>query len=411
MRSIPDIEDELLSDSYFEDPYRIFERLRREAPVYWSDKLASWLVMRYDDCNQVVGDAETFSSAGRVAYLLDQLPADLQPAIEPLRRHYAVGLAHSDPPMHTRLRCVLREVINPAMARSRRERVRLTVRELLDEIDTSKPFDFIGEFAYPLPATVIADVLGAPRSDIAKFKAWADDIAGLFEYGGKMTENAARKGVESVKEIRSYILDLLSAARGSPDDTVIGILANPRSPEEQLEEQEIVSTLVTLFVAGHETTTNLLGLSMKALIDDVQLQSRLRSDPAAIPAAIRELLRHETIVPRAWRMATRDVEIRGQHVRKGQMVMAMLGAANRDDEAFEEPDRLDIDRPVRRSLGFGSGIHICLGAPLARVEGEVALEEILKRYDTLNYAQEPHRWRRDMALRGLTTLPVVLTEV
>lgn len=409
MKSVPEIEAELLSDRYFEDPYRIFGKLYREAPVYWSDKLASWLVVRYDDCERIVGDAETFSSAGRVAYLLDQLPEELQPEVTPLRRHYSAGLAHSDPPVHTRLRGVLRNVINPAMARERRERVRSVVVELLDGMQTGAPLDFIREFAYPLPATVVADVLGAPRADIGKFKAWADDIAGLFEYGGKMTSAAARRGVASLREIRGYILGLLDAARGHEDETVIGVLANPRSPEEELEEQEIISTLVTLFVAGHETTTNLLGLSLKALIDDPDLQERLRADPSAIPAAVRELLRYETIVPRAWRMATRDVQIRGQDVRRGEMVMAMLGAANRDPAEFDSPDRLDVDRRMRRNLGFGSGIHICLGAPLARVEGEVAIEEILKRYESLAYADEPYRWRRDMALRGLQSLPVVLT--
>ena len=409
MASIPDIENELLSDSYFEDPYRVFGRLRREAPVYWSDKLASWLVFRYDDCERIVGDAETFSSAGRVAYLLDQLPDELQPMIEPLRRHYSVGLAHSDPPMHTRLRKVLRETINPAMARARRERVRAVVIDTLDRMPDGRPIDFIREFAYPLPATVIAEVLGAPREDIARFKAWADDIAGLFEYGGKMTEAAAERGVASLTEIRGYVLGLLEAATGGPDDTVIGVLANPSSPEEQLAEQEIISTLVTLFVAGHETTTNLLGLTMKALLDHPELEARLRADPAAIPAAIRELLRYETIVPRAWRMARKDTELRGQKIRKGQMVMAMLGAANRDDAEFAHADHIDVDRSTRRNLGFGSGIHICLGAPLARVEGEVALEEILNRYSRMTYADEKHEWRHDMALRGLKNLPVILS--
>ena len=408
MKSIADIEDALLTDAYFENPYPVFDRLRREAPVYWSDKLASWLITRYEDCEAVIGDAETFSSSGRVAYLLDQLPADMQATMEPLRRHYAVGLAHSDPPAHTRLRNILRKIVNPGMARARTGRVRELVIELLERLPTDEPIDFIARFAYPLPATVVAEVLGAPVQDIARFKAWADDIAGLFEYGGKMTVAAAERGVTSLAGIRAYILDLLGKARGSDDGTIISILANTMSEEDQLEEQEIISTLVTLFVAGHETTTNLLGISMKALLDHPELTAELRQNPDLIPAAVREFLRYEAIVPRAWRMATRDLDMHGQPIRKGQMVMAMLGSANRDPAVFEHPDRIDIRRPGKRHFGFGSGIHICLGAPLARVEGAVAVGEILERYPSFEYSGEAFGWRHDMALRGLGTLPIVL---
>lgn len=408
MKSNPEIEDHLLSDEYFDDPYPLFSRMRDEVPVYWSDKLWSWLVMRYDDCEAIVGDAETFSSAGRVAYLLDQLPPDIQPNIEPLRQHYKFGLAHSDPPAHTRLRKILREIINPAMARAREDRIRDLVVTLLQRIDRPESVDFVREFAYPLPATVIAEVLGAPREDIDKFKAWADDIAALFEYGGRMTVDAAERGVASLAEIRAYILGLLEAARGSSGDTVIGILANPQPDQVELTEQEIVSTLVTLFVAGHETTTNLLGVSLKALIDNPAVAHELRQDPTLTQAAVREFLRYETIVPRAWRMATRDTEIRGQEIKKGQMVMAMLGSANRDPAVFDHPDTIDIHRRTRRNFGFGSGIHICLGAPLARVEGAVALTEILKRFRRMEFRTGKHSWRRDMALRGLRSLPVYL---
>ena len=402
------MEDSLLSDEYFRDPYPLFARLREEAPVYWSDKLASWLVTRNDDCEAMLGDAQTYSSFGRVAYLLDQLPRDVQPTIDPLRRHYEVGLAHSDPPAHTRLRGALRQIINPNMARSRRNRVREFVRDLLDRIEPGEPIDFVQAFAFPLPATVIAEILGAPFDDIPRFKAWADDIAGLFEYGGKMSVAAANKGVESLAEIRAYILDLLGAARGATNDTVIGVLANPSPDTPELSEQEIVSTLVTLFVAGHETTTNLLGLCLKALLDNPNLAHELREDTSLIPAAVREILRYEAIVPRAWRMANRDVELRGEKIAKGQMVMAMLGSANRDPAAFDHPDEIDIHRSTRRNLGFGSGIHICLGAPLARVEGEVALEEILDRFGGYEYAGDVE-WRRDMALRGLKSLPVTFS--
>lgn len=406
MKSIPEIEDRLLSDEYFSDPYPLFAELRNRAPVYWSDKLSSWLVTRCADCEDMIGDSSTFSSYGRVAYLLDQLPDDMQEEIEPLRKHYAVGLAHSDPPMHTRLRNALKELINPITARARAESIREQVVGLIERIESGLRFDYIADFAYPLPATVVADVLGAPREDIGKFKAWADDIAGLFEYGGKMSPDAARNGVRSLSEIRKYVIDLLELNNNSTAPTVVAALANPEDRFAALSEQEIISTLVTLFVAGHETTTNHLGMVMKTLIDRPDLAADLRENPSLIQGAVREFLRHEAVVPRAWRMATRDVEFKGQTIRKGQMVMAMLGSANRDPDAFDRPDSIDIRRPTKRNLTFGSGIHICLGSPLARTESTIVIEEVLGRFDKLEHADGNFAWRRDMALRGLKALPV-----
>ena len=398
------IEDFLLSSEFFRDPYPFYQQMRDHTPVYWSPKLSSWLVTRYADCQAMLDDPETFSSSGRVAYLLDQLPADMQARVEPLRRHYAVGLAHSDRPAHTRLRNVMRKGISPAAVHQQRTRIEAIVDELLTPLESREEIEFIQEFAYPLPATVIVEMIGAPVEDIEKFKGWADDIAMLFEYGGKMTPEAADIGVKSLKEIRAYISDLIEHVKEHPGDNIMSLLVDAESDEKAMSLDELINTAVTLFVAGHETTTNLLGLGLKNLLSQPERYKELRENPALIPSAIEELLRFDAVIPRAWRIANQDTEIAGIPIQKGQMVMAMLGSANRDEAKFDEPDLFNPHRKNNRHFGFGRGIHVCLGAPLARLEVSVALEQIIKRFPNLALKDQEFQWRGDMAIRGLKEL-------
>ncbi|RME69207.1 MAG: cytochrome P450 [Alphaproteobacteria bacterium] len=400
MSDTPDFENVLLSDAFFTDPYPIYKRMREHAPVYWSPKLSSWLVTRYADCGTVLDDHETFSAAGRVAYLLDTLPDDMLEDVVPLRRHYAVGLAHSDPPAHTRLRRILRQGVNPKIARMRGGRIREIVDSLLAPLKETQEFDFIRQFAYPLPATVIAEMLGAPVVDIGRFKAWADDIAALFEQGGRMGPDAARKGLKSLREIRAYIGDMIARIRKEPGDDIMSMLVNAQSDEDVLSQEELIATAVTLFVAGHETTTNLLGLSLAALLRHPDQMRKLRDNPSLIANAVDEFLRFDSVIPRAWRIATRDTAIAGTCIKKGQMVMAMLGAANRDPDAFDDPDRLNVERKNIRHVGFGRGIHVCIGAPLARLEADIALQALLQSFPRLTLVADGIKWRRDIAIRG-----------
>ena len=397
-------EEFLLSDEFFRDPYPFYRQMREKAPVYWSPKLSSWLVTRYADCQAMLEDSDTFSSSGRVAYLLDQLPVHMQERVEPLRRHYAVGLAHSDRPAHTRLRNIMRQGISPAAAHKRRGRIEAVVDDLLAPLESRKEFEFIREFAYPLPATIIVEMIGAPVEDIEKFKGWADDIAMLFEYGGRMTPEAAEIGVASLQEIRAYISDLITHVKKHPGDNIMSLLVNAESDEKAMTLDELINTAVTLFVAGHETTTNLLGLGLKNLLCKPERFDALRKDPTLIPAAIEELLRYDAVIPRAWRIANHDTEIAGTPIPKGRMVMAMLGSANRDETRFEEPDTFDVNRKNNRHFGFGRGIHVCLGAPLARLEVSIALEQIVKRFPDLALKDQEFQWRKDMAIRGLKEL-------
>lgn len=399
-----EIEDQLLSPQFFENPYPLYATLRKEEPVYWSPKLSSWLITRHRDCLAMLKEPETFSSYGRVAYLLDQLPKDMQAKVEPLRAHYSVGLAHSDAPVHTRLRNILRKGVNPTIAKARSERVSTLVSELLEPLRDKTEFDFIADFAYPLPATVIAELIGAPIEDIGKFKEWADDIAALFEYGGKMSPEAAVKGVESLAEIRRYIRALVEEVRENPGDNIMSLLVNAESSEDALSEQELISTATTLFVAGHETTTNLLGLMLYHMLNEADRYATLRANPELLGPAVEEFLRYDAVIPRAWRMASSDTEIAGQKISKGQMVMAMLGSANRDPDYVDSPDRLMLERKNNRHFGFGYGIHVCMGAPLARVEASIAFEKLFELFPTTEFKITQCAWREDMAIRGLSTL-------
>lgn len=405
--------DALLSGaSFFADPYPAYRTLRNEAPVFWSDAWGAWVLTRYDDVVNVLRTPSVFSSAGRVLHLLDQLPDEQQARTQFLRRHYSVGIGHSDPPAHTRLRELVAPLFAPRQIGALRPRISAVVEMLLERAsqdDKTGALDAIGDLAYPLPAIVVLEMLGAPTADMELFRRWALDINMLFAGGGRIDPQAATIADRSLMEMRAYLLALIDERRRSPREDVISRLAHS-AQADRLDEQELISTCVTLFVAGHETTTNLLGNGLVALLRRPQAAASLRANSAAIPAAVEEMLRFDAPVQRAWRMAASDVSMGGVQIRQGEMILAMLGAANHDPEHFAEPDEFDISRSDHRHLGFGFGIHFCLGAPLARLEVEVALRGLLARFADMQLDHcEPLRWRRDVALRGVESLPLLVS--
>ena len=399
----------LTAPAFFTNPYPAYHRLRAEAPVYWSEAWGGWVLTRYRDVVAVLRDPRLYSSAGRVTYLLAQLPADVRAAAAPLERHYEVGLAHSDPPAHTRLRAILNRAFAARRVEALRPRVQQVVDELLDAAEARGDgrLDIIADLAYPLPATVIAEMIGAPTEDRDRFRDWAIGINALFSHGGRVTVEGVRQAQASLLEMREYIRALVADHRAHPRDSLLGLLVSAGDQGETLTEAELVATCVTLFVAGHETTTHLIGNGVLALLQHPQALAELRARPALAESAVEELLRYDTSVQRGWRIARTDVEWDGHLIRPGQMVLPMLGAANRDPAQFPDPDRLDLARRDNRHLGFGFGIHFCLGAPLARLEAPLALNALLARFPRLALTDAPLHWRQDVALRGLLALPVV----
>lgn len=401
--------DDLLTDpGFFADPYPAYARLRAEAPVWWSEAWGGWVLTRHADAAAVLADPRRFSSAGRVGYLLDGLSAAERGGLALLDRHYQVGLAHADPPQHTRLRALLIRAFTPRMVEQLRPRVQALVDGLLDAALPAGAMDVIADLAYPLPAVVIAELIGAPAADRDRLRDWALGVNELFAGGGRTSMERALRAQGALEEMHAYIAELAAERRAAPRDDLLSALVAAEGSGEALSQAELVSTVVTLFVAGHETTTNLLGNGLLALMRHPAQLARLRADPGLAEGAVEELLRYDTPVQRGWRLAAEAVAVGGARIAAGAMVLPMLGAANRDPAQFPDPDALDLTRRPGRHFGFGHGIHYCLGAPLARLEVAAALTALLRRAPDLRLAPGARlAWRQDVALRGLEALPVV----
>lgn len=396
----------LTSPEFFANPYLVYDNLRESAPVYWSEAWSAWVITRYEDVMFVLKQSDLFSSAGRVRYLLETLPDEARQQVAALERHYDIGIAHSDPPDHTRLRGLLKRVFTPRMVAQWEPRIAEVVNELLDAAQDKGSLDIIHDVAYPLPATIIAEMLGAPNSDIALFRDWAVAINRLFEKGGTMTVDSAMAAQDSLYEMRDYIEKLSVLKRENPTDDIVSKLVTAEADADKLSIGELVSTCVTFFVAGHETTTNLIGNGMLALLQHPEQMQALKADSSRINPAIEEMLRYDPSVPRGWRIAKTDVEIGGQTIQTGALVFPILASANRDSEYFPDPNTFDIARKGEKHLAFGHGIHYCIGAPLARIEGAIAMNAMLERLPNLQLATNDLTWRHDMAIRSLEALPV-----
>jgi cytochrome P450 len=282
------------------------------------------------------------------------------------------------------------------------------VEKLLDEIDGPGVVDLLARFAYPLPATVIARLLGAPESGGREFERWSADLIAFVGSGRPQAERAARAEA-SLRAFRAYLEPLIDDARLHPRDDLISALTSADEEGDRLTQDELVSTCVTLLFAGHETTANLIGNGLLALIRHPEELERLRQEPALAPPTVEELLRFDSPVQRLRRRATEDVRIGRTLIRAGELVMAFTGAANRDPERFENPDRLDITRGDTGHLAFGHGVHFCVGAALTRLETQIAVTALLRRFPRLRLAPGPQiRWKPNITFRGLEALPLEL---
>jgi len=401
--------------SYFSSPFSLFAELRKTDPVFFSQTLGGWVVTRYQDVSNILHNHEDYSSKGRVLHLINKLDPEVQKRLPLLQMHFATGLAHSDAPEHKRLRGLLAQAFTPKVSESMRPITREIVQKVMSELEDTS--DLIHDVFTPVPALVVGRLLGSSESDIPDLIRWAGAINGLYEKGGLIDPQKAIHAEEMLNEIRSFVTRLANDRRairdqGELDSTkdVLAGLINSETAGDSLSESELVSTVVTLFVAGHETTTHLLGNGLLALLDsDSQIQ-KIKSQPDLIPSAIDEMARFDGSVPRSWRITKRDMEILGVLIPKGQLVLPILASANRDENEFTDPDEFRIDRDTRKHLAFGRGVHVCLGAPLARIEGQEIVKELLNQFPNikLKVKAEELIWRRDVALRGLTSLPVQL---
>lgn len=403
MGKTPDeIEALLDSDVFHGDPYPIYDRLRAEDPVHWSSALNGWILTRYDEVALGLRDFQRFVVSGRIHRFLSQLAPELQKRTEPLERHFSKAITHLDPPEHTKVRRPAAELFTTARMERWRSRVEELCDGLLADLVDRGEMDIIRDFAFPLPAIVLGEVLGIPSEDRDQYKVWSDDIGvRLFGTGHASEENmeAARK---SVLELYDYLGALVEERRREPRDDLISHFA----AHEGWTEQELFSTCVTLVLAGHGTTTNLIGNGLLALLQHPDELRRLREESSLEASAVEEILRYDSPLQRMWRRARVDVELGGKLIREGDIVLPAIGAANRDPDAFPEPNRLDLSRRPNRHVSFGFGVHLCVGAPLARLQAQVVLPKLVRRLPNLELTSEKLEWDRNLLHRGLKALPV-----
>jgi len=408
------IRDAMADGSYFSNPYPHFAQLRRYFPVFKSASLGGWVVTRYTDVSEILHNHEDYSSKGRVLHLINQLDGEIKDQLPLLQMHFATGLAHSDAPEHKRLRGLLAQAFTPKIAEQMRPISQEIVSRVIKDIESES--DLIAEIFTPVPALVVGRLLGSSEGDIPDLIRWAHAINGLYEKGGRISPEKALHAEAMLQEMRDFVLKLTHERRnrasdGSLDpgaDILSGLVA-AESLGDALSESELVSTAVTLFVAGHETTTHLLGNGFLALLQEPEAIERLRANPEMIKSAVEEMARFDGSVPRSWRITKREMLVGGVSIPAGELVLPILASANRDSDLFTAPDLFDIERDSRKHLAFGKGVHVCLGAPLARVEGEEIIKALLHKFATikLNVPLDELQWRRDVALRGLLSLPVI----
>jgi cytochrome P450 len=400
-----DFEDQIGSPAFTADPYPLYARLREEAPVYWSESQRAWLLTSYADVSATVRDPKRFSSSGRFSAVLDALPSDERSRFDPFERHFAVGLLGSDPPDHTRLRRLINRAFTPRVVEELRPRVQDLVDGMLDQVQAKGEMDFIRDIAYPLPATVIAELLGVPVEDQDRFKDWSDGILS-FQGTGRTTVETLDRAQRDLLEMRAFLTDLLAQRRRVPTDDLLGRMVAAEEEGDKLSSAELLTTCVTLLTAGHETTTNLIGNGLYTLLRHPEQMARLRVDEALMPTAVEEMLRYESPLQRNPRRVAEDLEFGGQRLRRGDFVLQILAAANHDPAVFPDPERFDITRQPNRHLAFGHGIHFCLGAPLARIEAPVVIGTVLRRMPELHLTKDEPQWQEHGLLRSLRTLPV-----
>ncbi|HEY3210984.1 MAG TPA: cytochrome P450 [Actinomycetota bacterium] len=389
------------------DPYPLYHRLRSQDPVHQSFP-GVWILTRYADCVAVLRDPDRFSNDSRNSDLYQAFRAAR--GREPTIMEDTAGrtMLFIDPPDHTRLRNLVNKVFTARRIEALRPHIREIVKGLLDGIEASGKdnFDLVNEVAYPLPVTVICEMLGVPSRDWDQFHRWSSALVVTLD--PVMSDEVLGPANEAALAFADYFTGLLADRRARPRDDLLTAMIAAEDRGERLTERELLAMCILLLIAGHETTVNLIGNGMLALLRNRDQLERLAENPSLMKSAVEEFLRFDSPVQFLGRTLMEDVELGGRDIRKGEQVVPVIGAANRDPAQFPDPDTLDIGRPDIRHLSFGGGIHFCLGAPLARAEGQIAISELVARFPKLELATDTFERRETVTLRGLKSLPVAV---
>jgi cytochrome P450 len=390
----------LLDPEVLANPYPLYHRLRSEDPVHWDPFLHAWVVTSYADVVTVFQ-----------RFLADRTPTPEQLSamglsmLTPLAQLMVRQMLFLDPPAHSRTRGLASRAFTPRRVEVLRSHIQDITDSLLDAVHSQGRMDVIADLGVPLPAIVTEELLGVPTSDRQQLTKWSTDFAEVL---GNFQHNPdhAQQVVHTVNEMVAYFQAAVRDHRAHPRDDLISAFVTAEIDGDRLTDDEIVANTIVTMVGGQETTTNLIGNGVLTLLRHPDEFEMLKADPSLVPSAVEELLRYESPSQHTARLAPDDVELGGKLIRKRQAAIAVMGAANRDPERFPDPDRLDLRRQDNRHVAFAWASHFCFGAPLARLEGQIAFETLLRRMPNLQLEPGPITWRTNMGLRGLTALPV-----
>lgn len=385
------------------DPYPTYEHLRREHPIYWDAADDRWVLTRYADITTVLRSPVVSSERS------EALGRFVPPGFRQLMEYRSNSMINTDGDRHNRLRLLVSKAFTARAVEAMTGKIQNLVDEFLKPVRDRGHMDVIADLAYPLPVTVIAEMLGVPAEDRERFKHWSDDLAlGAGSRGSPTGMRIAdyRRISASYTGVTEYLGRIADERRSEPRNDLLTALVQAEEAGDRLNESELFANAILLLVAGNETTTNLIGNGTLALLRNPDQWERLRADPSLIPAAVEELLRYDSPVQFTSRLLRDDLTVSGTRLRRGEMVLLLLGAGNRDPEVFADPDRLDVGRADNKHLSFGLGSHFCLGAQLARLEARLAFETLVRQFPALHLKETKPRFRNHFNLRGLEALPV-----
>jgi hypothetical protein len=388
------------------DPHRVLGQLRHTEPVHWSRSLSGWVVTSYTLVNEMVMNPDPFS-ADRLGGMGARLPEPQRTTVAEVMRWLGLWMVFRDPPDHTRIRRHLSKVVSPQVLKQQAQAIEEITTVLLDDLTPGEPFDFYRQFGLKLPGFVTMDLLGVPRERLAEVKGWSDDMM-VFIGSSRGVQNKyerARHGAHSMAEL---FRELIAERRAEPRDDVLSTLIASQVDDSVLSEDELVGSMMMIANGAQETTAHLMSNALIALDSRPEASQALRADPGLMTTAIDEFLRYDGPVLSTARLVARDTELGGVPLAAGDRIFAILIAANRDPDAFDDPEDLVLDRSPNRHVAFSKGAHFCLGAPLARLEAEIALRRILERFQTIEIAEPLAQipWTNSMVARGPTRMPL-----
>ena len=393
----------LFGPAMLADPYPTYHRLREAQPVSWVPQLDAWVVTSFEAVSAALRNSQL--SSDRFERVRTRLAGK---GLDGVLDERARSLIHMDPPDHTRLRGLVNKAFTPRAVEAMERRIQKMIDGLLDAVQDRGKMDAMSELAYPLPITVIAEMLGVPPEDRDQFKKWSDEISVVLSGdAAALPADELRRAIAARHELVEYFRTIVTRRRAAPQEDLLTALVRAEEGGGRLSEDELYSTAVLLLIAGNETTTNLIGNGLLALLRHPDEMRKLQAGPTLIASAIEEMLRFDSPVQLTTRMAKVDLEIQGTMIRRGQWVYLVLAAANRDPAQFPDPDRFDVARKENKHVSFGAGPHFCLGAPLARLEAQLVFRTLLSRFPGLRFMNEAIEHRNNFNLRGVKALPVV----